>query len=388
MIYLDSSATSPLSKEAKLAMLSLMNLSEQRKLGNPSSLHTSGITAKNYLEESRKTISKLINSSPKEIIFTSGGTESNNTIIKTFENCPILVSKIEHPSVLAPAEEYGNPCIKIPVDQKGLIDLNFLSEKLNNLSKTHQKILVSVMLANNETGIIEPIEKISKILKEINKDKKIVYLQTDATQAVGKINVNVKKLGVDYLTFTSHKIGGPVGISANFIKFASPYKVLLLGGAQENKKRAGTSNVILAEGFRASAEKILKENTPALYETRIRPLKDYLAQKIQENIKSAKIITSKPCLPNILNVSFPGAEGESTQLYLDLNGFEISTGSACASGDLEPSHVLMAMFGDPEIAHNSVRFSLDLSTTKTEINELIENLTTIIKKVQSISTRG
>ena len=354
--------------------------------GNPSSLHSPGQTGKELLNEARMEIAQLIEARPLSIIFTSGGSESNNTVVRTFENCPIFVSSIEHPSVLQPASTYGNPCVKIPVDRQGVIDLNFLRE---NLEKTvekdpKQKILVSVMLANNEVGTIEPVKEIAKIIQEIKKSRKAkIYLHTDATQAVGKIPVSVKDLNIDYLTFTSHKLGGPVGIAALYVKPGSPFKPLIMGGAQENKRRAGTSNVLLASGFKVAAKEAQKnlENF-----SKVTELRNYLAEEIKNKIKSSLIITPKNSLPNILNVSFPAAEGESTQLYLDLEGIAVSTGSACASGDLEPSHVLMAMFGDAEIAHGSVRFSLGLDTTKAEIDELMKHLPNIIEKIQDLST--
>lgn len=421
MIYLDHSATTPLLPAVKTEMLRVMELD----FGNPSSLHTAGQLAKSLINEARAEIAQLIEARPQSVIFTSGGSESNNTVIQTFSDCPIFISAIEHPSVLTPAEIHGAPCVKIPVNRQGIIDLNFLQAELENSITNHpkSKILVSIMLANNETGIIEPIHQIAQIIKHLKtKYSARIYLHTDATQAVGKIPVSVKDLGCDYLTFTSHKLGGPVGISALYIKPGSPFKPLILGGAQENKRRAGTSNVLLASGFKIAAQEA-KKNLDKYQE--VAKLRDYLAEKITEEIPNAKIISivkenrlrpretvsrnfyenfevSEPrddgsertglnevnvcSLPNILNISFPAAEGESTQLYLDLEHIEVSTGSACASGDLEPSHVLMAMYHDAEIAHGSIRFSLNTTTTKSEIDELIQKLPAIITKIQAIST--
>ena len=440
MIYLDYSATSPLLPEVKQEMLRVMELD----FGNPSSLHSAGQLAKTLLNEARTEIAQLIEARPLSVIFTSGGSESNNTVVRTFENCPIFVSSIEHPSVLHPALAYGNPCVKIPVDKQGIIDLDFLRENLEKTIKENpkQKILVSVMLANNETGTCEPVKKVAELITDLKKQTRAkIYLHTDATQAVGKIPVSVQDLNVDYLTFTSHKLGGPVGLAALFVKPGSPFKPLILGGAQENKRRAGTSNALLASGFGVACD--LAQKNLAEYK-KVEELRNYLARKIKNKIPSAKIIspieskaedsfgfnkensrifrgdyerarsmagatrsasrsvrlvdeknptefsrtqkTSTLCLPNILNVSFPAAEGESTQLYLDLENIMVSTGSACASGDLEPSHVLMAMYHDAEIAHGSVRFSLGLTTTKAEIDQLLEKLPLIIAKIQDLST--
>ncbi|MBQ7802466.1 cysteine desulfurase [Candidatus Saccharibacteria bacterium] len=387
MIYFDSSATNPLLPEVRDEMLQVMNLSVEKELGNPSSLHSSGSLGRDLLDSARASVANLIDARKSELIFTSGGSESNNTVLRTFENSPILVSKIEHPSVLSPAEEFGNPCIKIPVDKAGVIGLNFLHEKLESLLKENpkQKVLVSVMLANNGIGTLEPIREIADLVKGFRKEGfRNLFLHSDATQAVGKIPVSVKDLGVDYLTFSSHKLGGPVGIGALFVRTGAPFRPLIFGGAQENKRRAGTSNAVLASGFRVAAENARK--TPEKYKT-VEKLRDYLATEIEKRIPTARRVTPlKNSLPNILNVSFPAAEGESTQLYLDLEKIAVSTGSACASGDLEPSHVLMALFGDAEVAHNSVRFSLNLSSTKAEVDELLEKLPPIIDRLQKIST--
>ncbi len=423
MIYLDHSATSPLLPEVKAKMTEIMGLD----LGNPSSLHSAGTRAKFELNEARSKIAQLIGARPLELIFTSSGSESNNTVLHTFQNCPIFTSAIEHPSVLKPAETYGAPHIKIPVNQQGIIDLAFLETKLRETTTNNpkSKILVSIQLANNEIGTIEPIAKVSALIQQLKHQTNAkIYLHTDATQAVGKIPVNAKNLGIDYLTFTAHKLGGPIGIAALYVKTGAPFTPLILGGAQENHRRAGTSNVLLATGFATACE--LAEQNLEKYK-KVEKLRNYLAKEIKNKIKSSIIVTpvrgetipsrrhyggydrvlgrearndgperpvptdglstaSKKALPNILCVSFPAAEGESTQLYLDLEGIEVSTGSACASGDLEPSHVLMATHHDAEIAHGSVRFSLGLHTTRQEIDALLEKLPPIIAKIQDLST--
>ncbi len=462
MIYFDTSATTPLLPAVRDEMLRLMDLSVEGELGNPSSLHSTGSRAKFELIRAREQVAQFIEVRPLELIFTSGGSESNNTVVHTFANCPIFVSAIEHPSVLNPAEAYGAPCVKIPVGQQGIIDLSFLKTRLTETitKDPKQKILVSIQLANNEIGTLEPVTAVANLITELKKQHRAkIYLHTDATQAVGKIPVSVKDLNVDYLTFTSHKLGGPVGIAALFVKTGAPFKPLIFGGAQENHRRAGTSNVVLAAGFAAACAIAMKNITKY---KKIEKLRDYLAREIKNKIPLAIIITPvsmdasgenvfrrgfnplpkteetyipdgtekaaklafsasqwndvpaglrqtstktfdrkrasdyarlqaieterEASLPHILNVAFPAAEGESTQLYLDLEGIEVSTGSACASGDLEPSHVLMAMYHDAEIAHGSVRFSLGLDTTKAEIDQLMTKLPAIVKKIQDLST--
>lgn len=367
-------------------MLRVMDLSVSGQLGNPSSLHTPGSVGRDLLDAARGSVAQLLGTQPSEIIFTSGGSESNNTVIHTFEGCPVLVSAVEHHSVLNPAEAYGDPCIKLPVNQQGIIDLDFLTTKLRALvaENPKRKILISVMLANNEVGTLEPVREISQLLKSLKTELKAkLYLHTDATQAVGKIPVSVKDLDVDYLTCSSHKLGGPVGIGALYVRHDAPFRPLIFGGAQESKRRAGTSNAVLAEGFRVAAKHA--RTTPKKY-AELKTLRDYLAEQLL-NIPHSRLITPlKESLPNVLNLSFGGAEGESTQLYLDLAGFQVSTGSACASGDIQPSHVLMAMFGDAEVAHNSVRFSLGLDTTKADVDALLSALPPIISRLQGIST--
>ena len=373
MIYLDSSATSPLLPEVKKKIFEILEKQSHAEIGNASSLYSSGIEAKNLIEEARAKVAKLIDAEPSEILFTSGGSESNNSVIKTFENKSIATSAIEHPSILRAAETYAKNLIKIPVNKKGIIDKTFL-ENLINSSKP--PTLISIMLANNELGTIEPIPKLPHI-----------KIHSDVTQAVGKIPISVKKLNVNYLSFSGHKIGGPLGVGILYIKSGSPFKPLILGGEQENSRRAGTYNLPGIVGLGVAAEYCLKNKTWEIYKEKIRPLRDYLAKKLLKKIPTGKLNTPlNNSVPNILNISFPAAEGESIQLYLDLEGIQVSTGSACASGSLEPSHVLMAIHHNPESAHNSIRFSLSLDTTKTEIETVIEKLPPIVNRLQKIST--
>ena len=227
MVYLDYSATSPLLPEAKKAMLKAMDL-----VGNPSALHTPGHLAMNTIEEARENIANLINADPTEIIFTSGGSESNNTITNIFANESVAVSAIEHPSLLESAKCRCKAKI-IPVDVKGECKPSFLENTLQNLPKNSQPKLVSIMLTNNEIGTINEIEKLAKIAHQTG-----AFFHTDATQALGKIPIDVKKLNVDYMTISAHKIGGPVGIAALFVKKDSPFQPLIIGGHQERGKRA------------------------------------------------------------------------------------------------------------------------------------------------------
>lgn len=368
MIYLDYAATSPLLPEVKKAMLDAMD----NYPGNASALHTPGHLAHEKIEETRGLIAELINASPEEILFTSGGSESNNSVIGTFTGQNIAVSAIEHPSVLEPAKLRTNAEI-IPVDKKGFI---------KKVSYDNHPKLVSVMLANNELGSIEPIQKLAKEAHEHG-----ALFHTDATQALSKIKIDVKKLGVDYMTMSAHKIGGPVGVSALYIKKGSPFEPLIIGGHQEHGKRAGTYNTVGLVGFGAAVKFVLDNQTWNLYKQQVKPLRDNLANRILNEVPFSNLNTDlEHSLPNILNMSFAAAEGESIQLYLDANSIAVSTGSACASGDGKPSHVFMATVNDAEVAHSSIRFSFGLDSNMDDIEHVMASLPSIISQLQQIST--
>lgn len=368
MVYLDYSATSPLLPAAKKAMITAMDI-----IGNPSALHTPGHEAMNAIEEARENIAKLINAEPEEILFTSGGSESNNTVTNIFTGENVAVSAIEHPSLLNSARARCKTTI-LPVNSDGVI---------NKIAVEKGCKLVSVMLANNEIGTINDIESLTS---EAHKQNALFH--TDATQALGKIPIDVKALDVDYMTLSSHKIGGPVGIGALFIKKNSPFKPLIIGGHQEKSRRAGTYQTVNIAGFGAAAKYTREHNLPELFENQIRPLRDQLAKEILEKVPFSSINTPlENSLPHLLNCSFEAAEGESIQLYLDAEGGIItSTGSACASGDGKPSHVIMATKKDAEIAHSSVRFSFGIDSTEKDIKTVMKYLPGIVKRLQGIST--
>lgn len=351
MVYLDNAATVPLLPEVKTAMIEAM----ETYFGNASALHTPGHLAHEKIEETRELLAKLVNANPEEIIFTSGSTESNNTVMHIFAGQTISASPYEHDSILNSAKTYAQKFLKYPV--------------------TDGTNLVSVMLANNELGEIFELPRGD------------FYLHSDLTQALGKIPVDVKKLGLDYATFSAHKIGGPLGVGALYIRKGAPFKPLIIGGNQENKRRGGTYDTIDIIGFGAALKYVLNHKTWEKYEKDIRPLRDELAKRILEEIPGSSLNTELAnSLPNILNVSFEAAEGESIQLYLDNEGVIVSTGSACAAGDIKPSHVLMAKTHDAEIAHSSIRFSFGLNNTKKDIDEVMRVLPDIIKRLQDIST--
>ena len=328
-----------------------MREAEERYFANASALHTPGHLSRNLIEETRELLANLVGAEPDEIIFTSGASESNNTVVRTFEGHQIETSPLEHHSVIETAKVYRG---------------------------TKKPKLYSYMLANNETGEILELPK-----------KGDGFLHSDLTQVLGKIPINVKELGLDYATFSAHKIGGPVGVGALYVKNGVPFKPLIIGGLQEKKRRGGTYNTVSIAGFKAALEWTCQSRAWELYNTKVRTLRDRLAQRILKEVPGSFLntdITKGRSLPNILNVSFKAAEGESIQLYLDAEGIIVSTGSACAAGDIRPSHVLMAKTGDAEVAHSSIRFSLAPENTMDDIEAVMKVLPGIINKLQQVST--
>lgn len=380
--YLDYAATAPMLPSVREKMQALMEIT----LGNASALHSAGHRAQCIIEQSRADVARLIHAEPEEIIFTSGGSEANNTAMHIFAGQRIAASNIEHPSVLQAAEYYAADFERIPVDMTGRVDPRSLPRSVD---------LVSVMLANNELGTLEPIPDIARRLQHASptgprdqpqKPARKAYLHSDATQALGKIHIDVRQLGVDYLTLSAHKLGGPVGIGALYVRRGAPFTPLILGGHQESARRAGTSNTVAIAGFGEAARWCWEHWSCRKYQA-IAKLRDQLAQRILAEIPYSSVNTPLDnALPNILNVSFQAAEGESIQLYLDAASIAVSTGSACAAGDIAPSHVLMATHHDAEIAHSSLRFSLGLDTTAADIDYIMQVLPDIIKRLQGMST--
>jgi len=377
-VYVDYNATTPLRSEVKDAIVFDLDI-----YGNASSLHTSGRQARARVEEARKAIALLLGSDPASIIFTSGGSESNNAVFQTMRQLQsdrneFITTQIEHPCVLNSAEftkEQGFKVHFIPVDEYGKIKMEALKAALSE-----KTLFVSVMMANNEIGTIQDIKEITRLAKEAG-----AYCHTDAVQALGKIPVDVKDMGIDYLTVSAHKIYGPKGIGALYIKKDAPFLPLIHGGHQEEGLRAGTYNNLGILGFGKAAE--LARRDLDEYQKKISALRDKLRDGLLNKIPDIKI-NGHPVdiLPNTLNVSFAGAEGEAILLSMDIEGIEASTGSACASGSLEPSHVLLATGIGPELAHGSIRFSLGWQTTGEDVDYIIEKLPPIIKRLRDMST--
>ena len=332
-----------------------MRDAEQNFFANASALHTPGHLSMNKIEETRELLANLINANPDEIIFTSGASESNNTVIRTFEGHEINTSPLEHHSVI---------------------------EAARVLRGKEKPALYSYMLANNEIGDFLPLDEIVKQAHDEG-----AFVHSDLTQVLGKIPIDVKKLDIDYATFSAHKIGGPIGVGALYIKNGVPFKPLIIGGNQEKHRRGSTYNTVGIVGFGAALKHLIKNKTWETYDTKVRALRDELARRILAEIPGSSLNTELDnSLPNILNASFEAAEGESIQLSLDAEGIIVSTGSACASGDIKPSHVLMAKSHDAEVAHSSIRFSFGIDNTKEDVEKVMEVLPGIINRLQQIST--
>ena len=386
-VYIDYNATTPLRNEVKAALTADLDL-----YGNASSMHASGRLARARVEEARQAVANLLGSGPEEIIFTSGGSESNNTVFQTMrilgaENDgkpfsqgrrEIVITSIEHPCVINAAgflKGLGFPVIILPVDEFGKVKIDALKAALSE-----RTLFVSVMLANNEIGTIQDIKEISALVKNAG-----AWMHTDASQAVGKIPVNVEDLAVDYLTLSGHKIYGPKGIGGLYVRKGAPLFPLIRGGHQEDGFRAGTYNNLGIFGFGKAAE--LASGYLGEYGRKMAGLRLRLRDGLMEKIPNIKVNGHpKDVLPNTLNISFPGAEGESILLSMDLKGIEASTGSACASGSLEPSHVLLAIGAGPELAHGSIRFSLGWGINVDDIDYIIETLPPIIARLRAMST--
>lgn len=384
-IYLDHNATTPLHPEVKKEMVEAMEM-----FGNPSSMHAFGREARANVEHSRKIVADFIGAQEDEIVFVGSGSEANNTVLSLFAcasnlclpgfkaKTSIITTRIEHPCVLETSECLAHKGTKVKfldVDQYGRIDMDQLREYL-----TDEVGLVSVMTANNEIGTIQDVAEITKMAHDNGS-----LMHTDAVQAIGKMRMDVNELGVDFLTMSAHKIYGPKGVGALYVRKGTPYCPFIRGGHQEKGRRAGTENTLGIIGLAKAIE--MRDAEMDDEAKRLVGMRDALKSGIEESIDDV-VFNGHPTLsmPNTVNVSFPGAEGESILLYLDLQGIAVSTGSACASGSLDPSHVLLATGSSPERAHGSIRISMGRATTVDDILYMLDVLPGIIKRIRSMST--
>lgn len=389
-IYLDYAATTPTHPK----VVEAMQLYFSEKFGNPSSIHSFGQETKAAIERARGQVVGLLGGLAEEIIFTSGGTEADNFALEgiAFANESkgnhIIVSAIEHHAVTECCEflkKRGFEITLLPVDKYGLVDPEAVGKAI-----TPKTILVSIMHANNEIGTIQPITEIAKVIRKTRDDGRgtKIYFHTDAVQTAGHLPVNVDELGVDLLSISAHKLYGPKGVGALYIRKGTRITPFIHGGGQENGRRASTENVPGIVGFGAAAELAL-EDVKNGENKKLIPLRDKLTKGILEKIPDCQL-NGHPTqrLPNNVNVSVKYVEGESMLLNLDLQGIAASTGSACSSGSLEPSHVLLAIGLSHEQAHGSLRFTLGKYTTEEEIDFVLKVLPEIVAKLRAMSPLG
>lgn len=377
-IYLDNNATTQIAPEVLEEMLPYL----REFYGNPSSMHTFGRQLHNRIEEARAKVASLIGAEPDEVVFTSCGTESDNTaIMSAIESLPtkrhIITTMVEHPAVLnicRHLEKKGFRITYLPVDSGGRLDMDALLKALD-----YDTAIVSIMFANNETGVIFPIKEIGDILRE----RKIMF-HTDAVQAVGKVPINLKELNVDMLSISGHKLHAPKGVGALFVRRGVRFYPYIIGGHQENGRRAGTENVASIIGLGKACE-LAKEglDKEMIY---LRMLRDRLENGLLQSCPDAMIngdIENR--LPNTTNISFQYVDGEAILLRLNEHGICASSGSACTSGSHEPSHVLKAMDVPHTAIHGSIRFSLSRYNTDKDIQKVIDVMPNIIKGLRELS---
>ncbi|MFP4457016.1 MAG: cysteine desulfurase NifS [Clostridia bacterium] len=378
-VYLDHSATTPIREEVLQTMVPYLS----NVYGNASSVHTWGQEARIAVEEARESIANLIGATSSEIYFTSGGTEADNIALfgtvraKEKKGKHIITSVIEHHAVLDAAHELetrGYDVTYIPVDKEGIISVDDVASAIRE-----DTVLISIMLANNEIGTIQPIKEISKLTKD-----KGIILHTDAVQAAGSMKLDVNDLGVDMMTISAHKFYGPKGVGALYVRKGPRPKPLFYGGMQEKKIRPGTESVANIVGMQKALELAVSE----MEETneRIKYLRNKLINEVEKNISEVVLNGHREKrLANNANISFLYIEGEALILSLDAKGVAVSSGSACTSGSLDPSHVLMSMGMDHQQAHGSLRMTLGRSTTEEDIDYVLEVLPEIVDRLRAMS---
>ncbi len=376
-VYLDYNATAPVHPEVLEAMQPFLT----EKFGNPSSLHSFGRETKVAIEEAREKVAKLVNAHPSEIYFTSCGSESDNWAIKGIlqannKGGQIITSRIEHQAVLETSkflEENGYAVTYLDVDKYGMVSPDDLRKAIRK-----DTVIVSIMQANNEIGTMQPIEELAKIAKEHN-----VIFHTDAVQSVGKIPVDVQKLGVDLLSISGHKLYAPKGIGVLFIKRGTKITSLMQGGKQERDRRAGTENVASIVGLGKACEIAMRDLDE--YQNKMKKLSETFLKNILNTIPEV-YLNGHPTLrvPNTVNLSFNGCDGESIILGLDLQGVAVSSGSACSIGSLEPSHVLIAMGVAKHLTLGSVRFSFGRFNSMEDVEYVCQILPGIVDKIRNL----
>ncbi len=377
-IYVDNNATTRVAEE----VFTVMQPYFCEEYGNPSSMHSVGGRIGPKLKEARNQVAALLGAHPDEIIFTSCGTESDSTAVHAALAADpgkrhIVTSRVEHPaigSLVSSLSKQGYRITEIAVDGDGCLDMGALEESL-----TSDTALVSIMWANNETGVIFPVEEIAQMCRQRG-----ITFHTDAVQAVGKLPINLKDSAIDMLSLSGHKLHAPKGVGALYIRKGTKFSPFMIGGHQEKGRRAGTENVpgiiALGKACELAGQNMSEENT------RVRELRDRLETELTKRIPNSKINgTIKQRTPNTSNISFANIEGESILLMLNEFGICASSGSACTSGSLEPSHVMRAMGVPFTMAHGSIRFSLSIYNTKEDVDEIIKQLPPIVERLRELS---
>ncbi|MBI4336743.1 MAG: cysteine desulfurase [Chloroflexi bacterium] len=383
-VYLDHAATTPLRPEALEAMLPYFS----QQFGNPSSIYSLGQDARKAIDEARESVAGVLGCRPSEVVFTSGGTESDNAAIKGVALAlkqtgnHVVTTGIEHHAVLHACyqlERLGFQTTYLPVDRDGLVDPDQVAGAV-----TGATVLVSVMYANNEIGTVEPIAEIARAVKERARQLgRTVVVHTDAVQAAGFLDLNIQRLGIDLLSLSSHKLYGPKGAGLLYIRRATPFEPLLVGGTQERERRAGTENVPCIVGTAVALRLAAEERQTVA--ARCQALRDRLIAGIQARVPSA-LLNGHPVrrLPNNTNFSFPGVEGEPILLGLDIAGICASSGSACTTGSLEPSHVLTAIGRPADVARSTIRLTLGRETTEEHIEHTLRALPELVERLRAM----
>lgn len=378
--YFDHNATTPVDP----VVLEAVTRALRDDFGNPSSVHHFGQRAKAVLDTARTAVARLVNGEPSEIVFTSGGTEADNFAIRGVAEAlepsgrrHLIASAIEHEAVLMTLKALARRGWKttlLPVDSTGIVSPDALREAM-----TDETALVSIMHANNEIGTVQPVRELAAIAHERG-----ALFHTDAVQSAGKIPLDVRALGVDLAAISAHKFNGPKGVGALWIRRGTRLNAILTGGKHERNRRAGTENVAGIAGFGVAAELAVKKLDAEA--ARLRALRDRLEAGILERIPGTAVNGARePRVPNTTNISFEGIEAESLLIALDLEGFAVSTGSACSSGTLEPSHVLRAMGFPPHRTQNSIRISLGAGNTDAEVDAFLEKLPGVVEKLRMVT---
>ena len=372
-VYLDNNATTPIHPR----VLDALGEALRDVFGNASSIHKEGQTARRRFEEARESVARLIRATAREVVFTSGGTESNNAAIFGAAGADlrhhIVTTSIEHPSVLEPVAELqrrGHPVTIVPADRDGRVRAESIAAAMRDDTR-----LVAMMLANNETGVLQPVAEVGALCRERN-----IHLHCDAVQAVGKVAVDVHALRVDTLAASAHKLHAPKGIGALYVRQGLALDRFIHGGAQERRRRAGTENVPLAIAFGVAAEIAMDDAAPAMS-----ALRDRFERELRASFAVTINGAASPRVPNTSSVTFHGADSEGIVIGLDLAGIATSTGAACSSGRVEPSHVLLAMGLSEEEARSTVRFSLSRMTTAADIDRVMEVLREVVPRSVSMT---